>query len=226
MLRSKPNEPDSLAALLGGRRAGVDASAPTVGFVLGWLLGGHSIWWGAGTALVIAACFAAWRIRRGDPLRAVLLGLLFVAVAALVALYTGEARDFFLVQLLTNVASALAWTVSIAVRWPFLGLVVGTLLGQRTAWRRDPALLRAYSIASWVWVAQYAVRVVVFSVLYLADAVVALGVARVALTWPLVALCIAVSAWVLRWSLPAGHPGIRRPQRPSATAAETETDSV
>jgi hypothetical protein len=42
--------------------------------------------------------------------------------------------------------------VSIAVRWPLLGLVVGTALGQRTRWRRDPDLLRGYRRASWVWV--------------------------------------------------------------------------
>jgi hypothetical protein len=95
------------------------------------------------------------------------------------------------------------------VRWPLLGIIVGTLLGQRTQWRRDPDLLRGYQRASWVWVAQYVVRLAVFVPLYLADAVVALGVARVVLTAPLVFLCVVVSWWVLRAALPAGHPGLR-----------------
>jgi hypothetical protein len=43
------------------------------------------------------------------------------------------------------------------VRWPLLGLVVAFVLGQRARWRRDPALLRAYMRASWVWVGQYLV---------------------------------------------------------------------
>jgi Protein of unknown function (DUF3159) len=70
--------------------------------------------------------------------------------------------------------------VSIALRWPLLGVVVGAVLGQRTAWRRDPALLRAYSRASWVWVGQYAVRVAVLTPLWYAGQAVALAVARVA----------------------------------------------
>jgi hypothetical protein len=104
------------------------------------------------------------------------------------------------------------------VRWPLLGVVVGAVLGQKARWRRDPALLRAYAKGSWVWVLQYVLRLAVFVPLYLAGQVVALGVARVALTWPLVAACLAVSWWVIRRSLPAGHPGLRSPAPVSAEA--------
>jgi Protein of unknown function (DUF3159) len=153
----------------------------------------------------------AVRLVRGGRPRAVLLGMLGVALAALVALYTGRAVDFFLVQIVSNAASALAWAVSIVVRWPLLGLVVGTALGQRTRWRRDPDLLRGYQRASWVWVGQYLVRLAVFLPLYAADAVVVLGIARTVLTWPLVALCVALSWPVLRSALPPGHGGLRHP---------------
>ena len=204
-------EPESLADLLGGRRAALDATVPPLAFVAGWLAGGQSIGIGAIVAVVAALAVSAWRLRRGDQPRAVLIGLLGVTVAALIALRTGRAEDFFLLQLLSNAASALAWAVSIVIRWPLLGLVVGGVLGQKTRWRRDPALLRAYSISSWVWVLQYVLRVAVFLPLYAAGQVVALGVARVALTWPLIAACLAVSWWVIRRVLPAGHPGLRHP---------------
>lgn len=202
-------QPETLAELLNGRRAAIDASAPAVGFVVGWLAGGRSIWAGAGVALAAAVGVSLFRLRRGDRPRAVLLGLLGVFVAALIALRTGRAQDFFLLQLFSNAASALAWAVSIVIRWPLLGLVVGAVLGQRTRWRRDPELLRAYSRASWVWVLQYVIRVVVFLPLYAAGQVVALGIARVALTWPLIAACLAASWWVIRRTLPPGHPGLR-----------------
>jgi hypothetical protein len=202
---------ESLADLLGGRRAALDATAPAAGFLAGWLAGGQSLWWGAGVAVLAALAVSGWRLRRGDRPRAVLIGLLGVCVAALIALRTGRAEDFFLLQLLSNAASALVWIVSIVVRWPLLGVVVGTVLGQRTRWRRDPALLRAYARGSWVWVVQYVVRVAVFLPLYAAGQVVALGVARIALTWPLVVACLAVSWWVIRRDLPAGHPGLRHP---------------
>jgi hypothetical protein len=193
----------------------VDATVPAAGFLAGWLASGQSIWIGSGVAVFAALVISVWRLRRGDRPRAVLLGLLGVCVAALIALRTGRAEDFFLLQLLSNAASALAWIVSIVVRWPLLGIVVGGVLGQRTRWRRDPALLRAYSRGSWVWVCQYLVRLLVFLPLYAAGQTVALGVARIALTWPLVAACLAVSWWVIRRSLPGGHPGPRHPQVPA-----------
>jgi hypothetical protein len=105
------------------------------------------------------------------------------------------------------------------VRWPLLGLVVGTALGQRTRWRRDPDLLRGYRRASWVWVAQYVLRLAVFVPLYLAGAFYALGVARVLMTWPLVLACLALSWPVLRRALPPGHPGLLHPRVPETAEA-------
>jgi hypothetical protein len=203
---------ESLADLLGGRRAAIDATVPAAGFVAGWLAGGRSIWAGAAVAVAGALVVSLWRLRRGDKPRAVLIGLFGVCLAALIALRTGRAQDFFLLQLLSNGASALAWAVSIVIRWPLLGVVVGAVLGQKTRWRRDPALLRAYQKGSWIWVLQYVVRVAVFLPLYAAGEVVALGVARVALTWPLVAACLAASWWVVQRALPPGHLGLRHPQ--------------
>ena len=205
---------ESLAELLGGRRGALDASLPPLLFVAAWLVSGRSVAWGSGAAVACGVLVAVVRWRRGERPRAVLLGLLGVAVAALVALRTGRAADFFLVQFVANAASALAWAVSIVVRWPLLGVVVGAVLGQRTRWRGDPALLRAYSMASWAWVAQYVLRVLVLGSLYWASlrwdgAVIALGVARVVLSWPLIAACLAVSWWLLRRSLPDDHPGLR-----------------
>lgn len=205
-----------LRELLGGRRGAVDASIPPAVFVLGWLLSSRSIGWGALAAVLVGVVVGAVRLLRGGRVTAVLASMAAVAAAGLVALYTGRAQDFFLVQLLSNVGSALAWAVSILIRWPLLGVVVGALLGQKTRWRRDPDLLRAYGRASWVWVfGQYTLRVVVFGLLWWSGWVVALGVARVALSWPLVAATVAASAVVLRRSLPTGHPGLRHPRVPA-----------
>ncbi|KID31716.1 Protein of unknown function (DUF3159) [Prauserella sp. Am3] len=207
-----PGRRESLASLLGGRKGALDASLPPVAFVVGWLVSGSSIGWGAAAAIAVSAVVGIVRLVRGDKVRAVLISLAAVVVAALIALRTGRAEDFFLIQLLSNVASALAWAVSIVIRWPLLGVVVGTVLGQKTLWRKDPDLLRAYSLASWVWVfGQYTVRVVVFGVLWWAGEVVALGVARTVLSWPLVAVTVAVSGWVLHRALPDRHPGLRHP---------------
>jgi hypothetical protein len=204
---------ESLADLLGGRRGAVDATVPPVAFVVGYLAGGGRAGLVAGVtaALVATLAIGAWRLTHGGTVRATVVGVLGVGIAALVALRTGRPEDFFVLRIATNVVSALAWVTSIAIRWPLLGVVVGLVLGQKTSWRKDPALLRAYRIGSYVWVLQYVVRIVVLVPLYLAGEVVALGIAQAALTWPLVAVCLAVSWWVVRRALPEGHPGLRHP---------------
>lgn len=201
-----------LRELLGGRRGAIDASIPPAVFVVTWLVSGRSIGWAALAAIVSGVGVAIWRLARGRRVTAAVASVAAVSLAAFIAIRTGRAEDFFLIQVLSNIASALAWALSILVRWPLLGVVVGVVLGQKTRWRRDPDLVRAYGIASWVWVGQYLLRVIVFGVLWWSGWVVALGVARVALSWPLVAATLAVSAIVLRRSLPEGHPGLRHPR--------------
>jgi hypothetical protein len=229
-------EPDvsgsSLTDVLGGRTGALDAGIPAVAFVTAWAVAGvvapsgdgsstTGVLWGAGAAFAAGVVLAGVRLARGRRPAGVALGLLGVVVAALVVLYTGRAADFFLLQIASNAASALAWVASIAVRWPLLGVVVGLALGQKTRWRADPDLLRGYSRASWVWVAQYLVRLAVFVPLYRADQVVALGIAR-ALTWVPVLVCVALSWPVMRTALPDGHPGIRYPRTRSGEATHDQ----
>jgi hypothetical protein len=190
----------------------VDASVPPAAFIVAWLAADHSVGVAAAAAIAVSIPIAAWRLLRRQPPRAILLGLLGLAAAAAIALHTGRAADFFVLQVAVNAASALAWIVSIVLRWPLLGVAVGSVLGQGGRWRRDRTLLRAYSRASWVWVCQYLLRIAVFTPLWLAGDVVALGLARIALSWPLVAACLFVSWRVLRSAIPGDHPGLRHPR--------------
>ncbi|WP_461154286.1 DUF3159 domain-containing protein [Saccharopolyspora tripterygii] len=201
--------------LLGGRGSAVDASLPPVAFGVGWFFGGESIVIGSAAAVAVGAILGGYRLRKGARPLAVLISLLVVMLGALIAIRTGDAADFFLPRLASNALSALAWMTSIAIRWPLLGVVVGFALRQGRKWRHDPVLLRAYSRASWVWVGQYVVRLIVFIPLWLAGATGPLTVAQLVLTWPLVAVCVAVSWWVMRRCLPADHPGMRHPREPA-----------
>jgi Protein of unknown function (DUF3159) len=232
MTREPEVSGSSLTDVLGGRTGALDAGIPAVAFVTAWAVAGvvvpsgdgsstAGVLWGAGAAFAAGVVLAGVRLARGRRPAGVALGLLGVVVAALVVLYTGRAADFFLLQIASNAASALVWVASIAVRWPLLGVVVGLALGQKTRWRTDSDLLRGYSRASWVWVAQYLVRLAVFVPLYRADQVVALGIAR-ALTWVPVLVCVALSWPVMRTALPEGHPGIRYPRTRSGEATHDQ----
>ncbi|GAA3892564.1 DUF3159 domain-containing protein [Saccharothrix violaceirubra] len=204
--------PETLGELLGGRGGALDASLPPLLFAFGWLLGGQSIIGGAIAAVACGVAIGVVRVVRGDRPRAVLVSVALVVLAAYIALQTGRPEDFFLLQIFLNVGSALAWAASIVIRWPLLGVVVGLLTGQKFRWRRDPDLMRAYRVASWAWVGQYVLRVVVFGTLWLSGQVLVLGFARGVMTWPLQLACIAVSWWLIRRTLPADHPGLRHPR--------------
>lgn len=218
---------DTLVSLLGGKRGAFDATAPLVVFILTWILGNHSIAWAAGASLAAAAVIALVRLRQRKKPRAVVLGLLSVSVACLIVLYTGRAQDILLPRIVSNAASALVWAGFIVFRRPLLGLIVGGLLGQKTRWRRDPDLMRAYSAASWVWVGMYVLRVAILTPFWNSDsddlAVIGGGVAQVLLSWPLLVLCLLVSGWVMKVVLPNDHPGLRHPADPTETAAPEKT---
>jgi hypothetical protein len=203
---------ESLADLLGGRSAAVDATLGPIAFVIGYFAIERSIAWASVIAVGVTMLIAAWRLSRGDKPRAVLIGLLGVVVGVLIVMRTGRIEDIFIPRIVTNLASLLAWTVSVVIRWPLLGVVVGTLLGQKGRWRHDPDLLRAYSRGSLVWALQYLIRVAVWVPLWWAGMTGALTVASGVLTYPLIAAAIAVSWWVIQRTLPPGHPGLRHPR--------------
>lgn len=218
---------DPLREILASSGRGLlDAAAPSVAFVVVWLAGSALGWpepilLGGLASVLLVLVLAVVRWRGGERPRAAAVGLLLAVGATLIALYTGRAEDFFLPRIVANAGSLAAWLVSIAIRWPLLGLVVGTALGKPKAWRQDPDLVRGYCRASWLWAAQYAVRLVVFLSLWATDQVVALGIAQVVLTWPLVALCVLGSWPLVRSALPPGHPGPRHPVVAGAEAGSS-----
>ncbi|NQW72347.1 MAG: DUF3159 domain-containing protein [Actinobacteria bacterium] len=169
-----------------------------------------SIGWAVAIALVIAVVFAIWRIAEGKRPTRALSALLIVAISAYVAVKTDSAVAFFWPRVLVNLISALAFAVSILVRWPLLGVIVGPIVGTRMRWRRDPELLRAYARASWLWVALCLIRAAVLVPLIEQQLVWGLAVTG-AIFYVLVIITVLLSWVVIRRTLPADHQGIRHP---------------
>lgn len=197
-------------AVVGGWRGLLDSGIPGVLFVavFGIVRDLSTAVW---VAVGAAALLTVLRLLARETVQHALSGLVGIAVCAFVATRTGRAQDFYLPGLLINIGYALGYLVSILVRWPLLGFIVGPLGGWGlTGWRAQPELVKAFSRASWVWVAMFLLRVAVQLPLYLAGegAVGALGVARVAMGLPL----FAVACW-LTWLL------LRHLPRPATSAA-------
>lgn len=160
-------------------------------------------------ALAVSAVFTVTRLLTRTPLTQALSGLVGVAICAFVANRTGNAEDFFLPGFFTNAAYIVGMAVSIAVRWPLAGLLFGFIRGEGTEWRKQPARIRAYSLATWLIVAVLALRLIVQVPLYLADNIAALGATRVAMGVPLYALGLWF-AWLV------SRPALEKQQHPPA----------
>jgi hypothetical protein len=196
----KPVVPLDLAEAIGGPLGMAETSAPAVAFVVAYTASGSNTNVAAGVAVGLALLLTVVRLVRRESPKHALSGLVGVAFAAFVATRSGKAENFFLPGLLANAAYASAFLISLAVRWPLVGVLVTKLDGEEGGWRQDPQRMRAFVLASWMWAALFLLRLLVQLPLYLAGAVVALGVAKTAMGLPLFGLGL----W-LTWLLVRDH---------------------
>jgi hypothetical protein len=195
---------------LGGRRGVLDSALPALTFVITYLATGQQMGIALTAALVVGGAVAVVRLVRRDSLRHVIAGFAGVALSVAVARTTGRPVDYFVPSLLSNTGAALAWAVSIWIRRPLLGVVVGAVT-RSNAWRTDARLLSAYQRASWIWTASFVLRVVVMTPLWLTDQLLALGVAKVVMGWPMVLVVIWLSWQVLEPVYAARKAGVPPP---------------
>lgn len=206
-----PGPGPALHEALGGPLGIAESAAPAVVFVIAYSIAGLEPTTCAIIAAAVGGLFALARIARRETVQFALAGMGGLALSAFVVSRTGRAEDFFLPGILLNGAYALGYVLSILVRWPLIGLILETAMGRGTEWRKDPAKVRLYSRVSWIWVGLFSLRLLVQVPLYFADAVAALGVARVAMGVPLFALAIYLSWLLIRTPPPVtaapAHPG-------------------
>jgi Protein of unknown function (DUF3159) len=105
---------------LGGWRGMVDATLPTLAFIVANGVGGlrTGIWAALATALVVFLL----RLVRRETLQQAVSGLIGVAIAVAIARASGEARDFFVIGILRSAVIAVVLFLSVALRRPLVGV--------------------------------------------------------------------------------------------------------
>lgn len=186
----------TLMEQMGGVQGIVASTIPVVVFVLANLL--FTLQVAVIAALVAGVAIAVWRIVRRQPLQPAVSGLLGVGIAAFIAYHTGEARGFYLPGLIYSAVFGVAFLVSVVVRWPLAGVIWHGINGDGQGWRRNPALLRAYTWASLLWAAVFAARLVLQGFLYFNNQETWLGVARLLMGYPLVGVALLGTIWAVR----------------------------
>ncbi|MFG3442050.1 DUF3159 domain-containing protein [Nonomuraea sp. NPDC047897] len=189
-----------LAKAFGGVRGIVEAAVPTAAFTLSWITTED-----LRLSLIISIALSvlllvARLVQRSTP-QFVINSLVGIAIGAFFASRTGDAKDYFLPGILWNGAYAVAMLVSIVTRWPVVGFLIGSVTGDPTGWHKDPGIVRLCTRLTWLLMLPCVVRVAVQLPVYLFgggdQAVAALGLAKIAMGWPLQIAALAAMVWVL-----------------------------
>merc|ERR1711969_157994 len=165
-------------------------------------------------ALGVATAILVWRLFRRESTQPAISGFFAVAISALIAYLVGASKGYFLLGIWMSLFWAIVFTASVVIRRPVVGYIWGWVHTQeRGAWRDVRRAVRAFDIATLVWVLVFTSRFVVQHHLYDADQTGWLGFARIAMGWPLT----AVAALVTYLAIKAAQRAVRE------HAGDTET---
>ncbi|WP_435108162.1 DUF3159 domain-containing protein [Nocardiopsis synnemataformans] len=194
-----------LSKALGGKRGMVEAAVPTLTFTVSYIVSSElrlSIVLGVVAALILGAV----RLVQRSSVQYVLTSLFGIGIAAVFAMRSGNAADAFLPGIIYNAVYAVVLSLSVLVRWPAIGLMIGPFIGDKedfTSWRANPAVVTLASRLTWLLVLPCVIRVLVQYPLWMADTYgwadtfALLGFSKVAMGWPLQVAGFAAMVWVL-----------------------------
>ncbi|MFC7022299.1 DUF3159 domain-containing protein [Promicromonospora thailandica] len=227
-VRALTGDEFSAAQAVGGVRGLVEAVLPGLVFVVAFVIV-NDLMVPLIASVVAAVVLVAARLVQRTPVTQALGGLLGIAIGVVWAWTSGEAENYYAGGLLLNAAYLVVLLGTILARRPAVGYVVEGLragltpdavraeanrdpdsdapspFAALTAWRQDPGLVRTYTIATWLWVGLFALRLAVKTPLYLAGDIAWLGTFHLLLGVPLWALVLYLTWYV-----------VRRPKAPAA----------
>ena len=158
-----------------------------------------------GAALGVAALILVWRLIRHESAQPAISGFIGVGISALIAYMVGESKGYFLLGIWMSLLWAVVFGVSILVRRPAVGYIWGWVNSHDRDWRGLRKAVVAFDLATFVWVLVFTSRFVVQQHLYDADQTSWLGIARIAMGWPLTAVAALVTYLAIRAAQRALH---------------------
>jgi hypothetical protein len=193
-----PGEVPTAASLLGavgGVRGLIESILPGLGFLVVYTTT-KNLLLSVLVPLVLAVIFIVVRLIMRSRATPAIAGVLVLAASAVLALVSGRPENNFVFGMVINAVFLVVIVVSLAVRWPLIGIIVGFLTNESTAWRSDRSKRRVLVVATWLWAGLFALRLVVEVPLYLANETSWLAGARLITGVPLYAMFLWIT-WLL-----------------------------
>ena len=185
---------DKVVSALGGKRGLIDSGLPALFFLIVFNVSGRNIDAAIWAAVTLSIILTILRLVKRETIQHAFSGLVGVGICALFSKRSGNAADFSVPGLYINAGYGLLYALTNLAKWPILGLMLGPILGDNLMWRKDPARLKAYINASWLWVAMFTARLLIQYPLYKSGNINALGSARIIMGYPLF-LATAWGTW-------------------------------
>jgi hypothetical protein len=213
-----PGEAPTAGALLGamgGVRGIVESLLPGFVFVFVYAITQETL----PSVLIpagIAVLFVLVRVVTRTPVVPALVGLVGIAVSAALAIFSGDAKENFVLGFWLNGGYVLVLLVSLVARWPVIGIIVGLLRGEGSAWRDDKAKYRVAFVTTVLWTCMFAARLAVQVPLYYADQTQLLGGAKLIMGLPLYAATLWVTWLLVRAVYAKGAAAASGPDVPTA----------
>jgi uncharacterized protein DUF3159 len=176
------------------------------------------------SALGVAAVILVWRLVRKESAQPAISGFFGVGICALIAYLMGESKGYFLLGIWSSLIWASVFALSVLIRRPVVGYVWSWINGHDKGWRQVSRAVLAFDIATVTWVLVFASRFVVQHHLYDADQTGWLGVARIAMGWPLTAIAALVTYLAIRVAQRAVHAHHAAQEKSEPHPADTPVD--
>ena len=177
-------EKELLDKAIGGWRGLIDSALPSMLFILIFVFQ-KNLNNALMASLAIGGVLLVIRLFERKSLTQVFSGFIGLTISVFLTWRTKDASNFFLTGIVTNGIYGFFLLISVLIRKPLIGYLVGSLVGDTSGWLKHPLLVRAYTTVTWLWVAVFSLRLLVQIPLYLNDNIALLGTVKIFMGWPL-----------------------------------------
>lgn len=198
---SQHDDREKVLQAFGGKKGLIDSGIPAVIFLVVFNVA-DALRPALISAIAVSALLTIIRLARRETVQHAMSGFIGVLICAWFADRTGNASDLYIPKLLTNLGYGTVYLIGNLVGWPIMGLVLGPILGENLKWRNHPERKRAYTLASWLWVAMFFTRIAVQYPIYRTGNVNLLGTVNLAMGYPLF-IATAYGTWQIIKNAPA-----------------------